>query len=89
MQCIPHWKSYNMETYVYMGRQESILYLNDNKSLSLSLSYYLLATFNVLPIEKGGAENAKKKKNENVSKPKIFWYQNICHVLTQKMHTHT
>ena len=40
----------------------------------------------VSPTEKGGAENAKTK---NFSKLKQFWYQNIRHVLTKKMHNQT
>ena len=40
----------------------------------------------VSPTRKGGAKNAKAK---TFSKLKYFWYQNICHVLTKKMHTHT
>ena len=39
-----------------------------------------------LPTEKGGSEIANSKQ---FSKHKYFWYQNICHVLTKKIHTHT
>ena len=36
--------------------------------------------------EAGGAENAKSKK---FCKSKLFWYQNVPHVLTTKMPTRT
>ena len=36
--------------------------------------------------EAGGVENSKSKK---FSKSELFWYQNIPHVLTKKMTTHT
>ena len=44
--------------------------------------YFLKATCNVSPTEKGGAENAKPIK---VKQPQItYMYQNICHVLAKK-----
>ena len=48
------------------------------------LKIFLFYTF--YKLHAGGAENAKTK---NYSKPKKFWYKNICHILTKKMHTHT
>ena len=36
--------------------------------------------------EAGGVENAKSK---NFSKSELFWYQNVPHVLTNKMPTRT
>ena len=56
------------------------------KSKFLFYFIHFIDTCNVSPIENGGAENAKTK---NFSQPKQFWYQDICHVLTKKMPTHT
>ena len=36
--------------------------------------------------EAGGVENSKSK---NFSNSELFWYQNVAHVLTKKMTTHT
>ena len=65
---------------VFNSQDEIYLIFAEKKVNFLFLLYFLYTSCNVSPTEKVGAENAKTI---------FFWYQNIRHVLTKKMHTHT